>query len=134
MSLKSGLSIGGSRESPGVEGELPHHGQPLGRGGGGAIPIGRVVREWEDTDGCGSLRHPCSNALARSQWCGCWGPLTWWDPVMPAVSCFSFIVTTSKPNIACYRFLLHSNLCLLVPLQLFVAISPFRAVATIAAS
>jgi len=67
MSLKSGLSIGGSREGPGVEGELPHHGQPLGRGGGGAIAIRRVVREWEDTDGSGSLRHPGSKPLACSQ-------------------------------------------------------------------
>ena len=71
MSLKSGLSIRGSRESPSVEGELPHYGQPLGRGGGGPIAIGRVVREWEDTDVSGSLRHPCSSALGRSQWCGC---------------------------------------------------------------
>ena len=62
MSLKSGLSIRGSREGPGVERELPHHGQPLGRGGGRPIAIGRVVREWEDTDGSGSLRHPCSSA------------------------------------------------------------------------
>ena len=112
MSLKSGLSIGGSREGPGVEGELPHHGQPRGRGGGGAIAIRRVVREWEDTDGSGSLRHPGSNALARSQWCGCWGLLTL-DPVRSAVSCCSFIMTTSRPE--------HSTLSPLAPLGSVVA-------------
>lgn len=86
MPLKSGLSIGGSREGPGVEGELPHHGQPLGRGGGGEIAIGCVVREWEDADGPGLVRHSGTDAPPRLQALSGWGRLIW-ELVRPTVFC-----------------------------------------------